>query len=140
MIGAKIDRYLAVPSLSGRSGRHPFMQRTNDLGLTHESPRLVAAVGTTSARILSADQFALFPQDLDLSGKHVLILDDTWTQGSRTQSAALTLLRHGARYVSVMVMSRYLRPSYGNNAEFIRTRLRRDYDPAICPVTGGDCP
>lgn len=139
-VGAKVDRYLGIPSLSGRNGPHPFMQRTNELGLTHESPRLIAAPGATSARILSADQFALVPQDLDLSGRHVLIFDDTWTQGSRTQSAALQLRRHGAKHVSVMVMSRYLRPSYGNNAEFIRTRLGRDYDPTICPVTGGDCP
>ena len=37
-------------------------------------------------------------------------------------------------------MSRYLRPTYANNAEFMRTRLQRDYDPTVCPVTGGDCP
>ena len=59
IIGAKVDRYFGIPSLSGRDGPHPFMQMTNELSLTHESPRLVAAPGATSARILSADQFAL---------------------------------------------------------------------------------
>jgi orotate phosphoribosyltransferase len=71
---------------------------------------------------------------------HVMILDDTWTTGSRTQSAALALRRYGARYVTVMVISRYLRPRFDNNAEFITARLRPDYSPDICPVTGGDCP
>jgi hypothetical protein len=41
--------------------------------------------------------------------------------------------------VSVLVVSRYLRPGYGHNAEFIKKRLQRDYNPRICPVTGGDC-
>ena len=67
----------------------------------------------------------------------MLLLDDTWTSGSRTQSAALTLRRCGAAYVSVLVIGRYLKP--GPNAEFIKTRLHGDYDPYRCPVTGGGC-
>lgn len=63
------------------------------------------------------------------------------TRGSNTQSAALALRRHGAKYVSVMVMGRVLAPGYMNNAAFIRERLYgRDYDPYMCPVTGSDCP
>jgi orotate phosphoribosyltransferase len=76
----------------------------------------------------------------NLSGRHILILDDTWTTGSNTQSAALTLRHAGADHVSVMVVGRWLSHTYGNNAEFIKTRLRRDYDPGVCPVTGGQCP
>lgn len=138
-IGQAVNMRLAVPSLSGRRGVHPFVEMTRNMHATPETPLLVQASGASSERLFRADQFDLAPA-VDLSGKHVLILDDTWTRGSRTQSAALTLRRYGAKHVSVMVVSRYLKPGYAENAEFIRTRLRRDYNPRICPVTGGDCP
>jgi hypothetical protein len=142
-IGAKVDAYVAVPSLSGRTNPHPFVQKTTDFGLTNDSLRLVPGPSAvaTSSRIVSADQFRIHPDSADLTEKHVLVLDDTWTTGSNTQSAALALRRHGAKYVSVMVMGRYLVPGYGQNAAFIKERLHgRDYSPDICPVTGGDCP
>jgi len=69
-----------------------------------------------------------------------LILDDTWTTGSNAQSAVLTLRRAGAEAVSVMVVGRWLSPNFGTTADFIKTRLQRDYDPDICPVSGGRCP
>lgn len=140
-IGQNIDHYMAVPSLRGRTGIHPFAQLMAYAGLTQHSPQLAAAPGPKSDdRITSANQFVL-STDVDFSGKHVLIIDDTWTTGSHTQSAALTLRKHRASYVSVMTMARYLRPSFANNAAFIKNRLNgRDYDPNICPVTGGNCP
>lgn len=140
-MGQNIDYYVAVPSLRGRPGIHPFAQVMADAGLTQDSPQLVAAPDAKSdERITSADQFVL-PSGTDLSGTHVLIIDDTWTTGSHTQSAALTLRNHGASVVSVMTMARYLRPSFANNAAFIKNRLHgRDYNPNICPVTGAECP
>lgn len=138
-IGQEVDRRFAVPSLSGRKGIHPFVELTTSMHATGPSPLLVAAPGASSARIIAGSQFDLSPET-DLTGEHVLLIDDTWTKGSRTQSAALALRRYGVRYVSVMVVSRYLKPGYADNSEFIRKHLRRDYDPHICPVTGGDCP
>ena len=139
-IGAPVDRRLAVPSLSGRPGVHPFAALTATMGATLPAPVLQPAARASPARVVSGAQFQVIPPGTDLSGQHVLILDDTWTTGSRTQSAALALRRHGAAYVSVLVISRYLKPGYGDNAAFIRTRLSRDYDPRLCPVTGGACP
>jgi hypothetical protein len=138
-VGQKVDRRIAVPSLSGRRGIHPFVKLTTDMHATGTSPLLVPAPGASSARIIAGSQLDLSPET-DLTGEHVLIIDDTWTRGSRTQSAALAMRRYGVRHVSVMVVSRYLKPSYGDNSEFIRKHLRRDYDPHTCPVTGGDCP
>ena len=77
---------------------------------------------------------------LELVDQDRAVLDDTWTTGSRSLSAALALHDAGADHVSVMVVGRWLSPTFVNNAEFIKTRLQRDYDPRICPVTGGDCP
>jgi hypothetical protein len=48
---------------------------------------LVPGPGATNKRIVSGDQFEVVPKR-SLKGEHVLVLDDTWTTGSRTQSAA----------------------------------------------------
>jgi adenine/guanine phosphoribosyltransferase-like PRPP-binding protein len=85
------------------------------------------------------DKFVLQPA-ARLDGQHVLILDDVWTTGSNAQSAALAVRRAGAAAVSVLVVGRWLSPDRRGMADFIATRLHRDYDPDICPVTGGDCP
>ena len=69
----------------------------------------------------------------------MLVLDDTWTTGSNAQSAALTLRRAGAAAVSVMVVGRWLNPRFGATARFV-AGLQREYNPDLCPVTGGLCP
>jgi hypothetical protein len=102
-------------------------------------PRLAVSQVDTGQRVVSADRFTLDPE-ADLAGKHVLILDDTWTTGANAQSAVLAARGAGAAAVSVMVVGRWLRPHFGHNAQFIKTRLARDCDPWICAVTGGECP
>ncbi len=103
---------------------------------------LAPAPGATNDRVVSASQFEVVGAP-NLNGQHILVLDDTWTTGSRAQSAALRLHEAGANYVSVMVMGRWVSPDFGNNATFISKRIERKdnpYNPRICPVTGADCP
>jgi len=138
-VGRAVDRRLSVPSGRGRGGVHPFEVITRQMNATRDSPRLVASQPDTGERVVSADRFTL-ASGAELAGKHVLILDDTWTTGANAQSAVLAARRAGAAAVSVMVLGRWLRPEFGHNAQFIKTRLARDYDPWICPVTGADCP
>jgi hypothetical protein len=138
-VGLAVDLRLAVPSVRGRVGVHPFHMLTRQMNATRESPRLVASHPDRGQRMVSADRFALDPA-ADLTGQHVLILDDTWTTGANAQSAVLSARRAGAAAVSVMVVGRWLRPDFGHNAQFIKMRLGRDYDPWICPVTGEQCP
>jgi adenine/guanine phosphoribosyltransferase-like PRPP-binding protein len=130
---------VAVPSVRGRVGVHPFDVIARQMNAARESPRLAVSQGDTGARVVSVDRFTLDPET-DLAGQHVLILDDTWTTGANAQSAVLAARRAGATAVSVMVVGRWLRPDFGHNAQFIKTRLARDYDPWICPVTGEECP
>jgi len=138
-LGVAVERRLAVPSIRGRVGVHPFEVLTRQMNATRESPRLTVSQADTDGRVVSADRFVLDPET-DLTGQHVLILDDTWTTGANAQSAVLAARGAGAAAVSVMVVGRWLRPDFGNNAQFIKTRLARDYDPWICPVTGAECP
>lgn len=138
-VGQPVTARVAVPSLKGRAGIHPFTAIARAMEAVDETLELVPAPGATYQRRVSGRQFDIVPEQ-DLSGEHILILDDTWTTGSRMQSAAIALHDAGAAHVSAMVLGRWLSQTYRNNADFIRTRLRRDYDPRICPVTGGACP
>jgi hypothetical protein len=70
----------------------------------------------------------------------VLLLDDTWTGGGHAQSAVLGLRAAGATSVSLLVVARWINKEFGNNAEFLREIADRDYNPEICPWTGGSCP
>jgi hypothetical protein len=139
-VGQPVSLRVTVPSLSRRPGVHPFAAIAAALRAVDDGRlALAASPRAVAGRVVSAAQFQVVPPR-SLAGQHVLILDDTWTTGANTQSAALTLRAAGARRVSVMVVGRWLSPTYGHNAEFVRTRLRGDYDPGRCPVTGGACP
>jgi len=137
--GRPVTLRLTVPSLRGRAGTHPFLMTALATRAVNPAPLLVRARGAAAHRMVSPEQFTLQP-GVSLAGQHILILDDTWTTGANAQSAVLTVRAAGADTVSVLVLGRWLVPGFADNAEFIRTRLRRDYDPRICPVTGGDCP
>ena len=139
-VGTSVTMRVTVPSLNRRPGVHPFTAIAQAMKAVDDNRlALVPAPRAVSDRVVSASQFAIVPKR-SLAGQHILILDDTWTTGSNTQSAALTLRQAGAHRVSMMVVGRWLSQTYGGNAEFIRARLRRDYDPSICPVTGDACP
>ncbi|TDO06548.1 hypothetical protein EV580_6648 [Mycobacterium sp. BK086] len=139
LVGQPITRRLAIPSLRGRPGLHPFLALAHDMGAADRSPLLAAAPHATEDRIVTDEQFVLCPP-IDLTGQHVLILDDTWTTGSRAQSAALTLRRAGAERISVLVIGRWVDPDFADNARFLGRGCTRDYDPQRCPVTGATCP
>lgn len=139
-VGQAVTTRVAVPSLKHRKGPHPFVAMAQGMGALDDVLALLPTADATPDRVISGNQFSVYPEGISLSGQHILILDDTWTTGSNTQSAALTLRAAGARHVSVMTVGRWLSPTFNNNPEFIRTRLRRDYDPRVCPVTGGTCP
>ena len=72
-------------------------------------------------------------------GSHVLLIDDTWTSGGHAQ-LVIALHRAGAAWVSLLVVARWIKEDFANNANFLRGLADRDYNPAICPWTGGVCP
>lgn len=138
-VGQPVAARVAVPSLNDRAGVHPFTAIATAMNAVDDHLALVPAADATSDRVVSATQFDV-ASTRSLDGQHILVLDDTWTTGSRAQSAALALRAVGAGHVSVLVVGRWLSPGFGHNTDFIKTRLGRDYDPGTCPVTGGACP
>lgn len=136
--GRTITRWTTVPSTRGRVGEHPLPAAIRRLvrGATYVP---LATRHSHSPRIVRQDRFELL--GAVPAGAHVLVVDDTWTSGSQTQSAALALRAAGASSVSVLALARWLEPQFGPTGDFIERRLRHaEPDLTVCPWTGGTCP
>jgi hypothetical protein len=137
LAGAPVTGWASVPSLPAKTGEHPLHQIVGRLALGPEITLVAAAK-------------AQFPRDVDPRhfstdarlppGSHVLLIDDTWVAGGRARSAVLALRRAGAAHVSVLVVARWINKDFGDNAKFLNELSGVDYDPGICPWTGGSCP
>lgn len=135
--GMAITHWATVPSLPAKPGAHPLRAMVSRAVPGREVP-LVAAAAAADPREVNPDHFSAAIRMPP--GSHVLLMDDTWAGGGHAQSAALSLRNAGAQRVSVLVVARWMKESYAGNAEFLRSIAARDYDPRICPWTGGTCP
>ena len=136
-VGRPVTHWATVPSLPAQPGEHPLHAIVSRLAPGREVV-LAAAEDVEYARDLDPGHFrAAAPLP---AGAHVLLADDTWARGGHAQSAVLALRAAGAARVSVLVAARWINEEYGGNAAFIRGLADRDYDPAICPWSGTDCP
>jgi predicted amidophosphoribosyltransferase len=137
LAGVPVTHWASVPSLPAQPGEHSLHKIATSLAPGSEVS-LSAASEARFPREVSPDHFhSAAPLPL---GSHVLLMDDTWTGGGHAQSAALSLRRAGAARVSVLVVARWIKKDFGDNAGFLRDLADRDYDPVICPWTGANCP
>jgi predicted amidophosphoribosyltransferase len=137
LVGAPVTHWATVPSLPAKPGEHPLHKILSNSGPGSEI-RLVAAASAQRPRDVNPEHFRA---DARLSeGSHVLLIDDTWTGGGHVQSAVLAMRRAGAAHVSVLVVARWIKEDFGENAKFLREFAGQDYDPKVCPWTGGSCP
>jgi phosphoribosylpyrophosphate synthetase len=76
----------------------------------------------------------------DLSGRSVLLLDDTWAAGGHAQSAAHALTAAGAQKVALVVIGRHVRREYepvqgsGQSCGDILDALPENFDWSTCAV------
>lgn len=137
LAGAPVTHWASVPSLPARPGEHPMHQIVRSVAPGREVI-LAAAESCRHPRQINPDHFSagirLAPDS------HVLLIDDTWTSGGHAQSAVLALRKAGTAHVSVLVVARWIKEDFGDNAQFLRELSSHDYDPQICPWTGGACP
>lgn len=132
-----VTHWAVIPSLPRKPHAHPLHRLVSGHAQGTEAP-LVAAIAAEQPRAIEAAHFTCaVPLP---STSHVLLIDDTWTTGGHAQSAALALRRAGAARVSVLVVARLLKEDYGDNKRFIADMRTRDFNPRICPWTGGNCP
>lgn len=135
--GRRVSHWSTVPSLPAKRTPHPLRGLVADRAPVTEAV-LTAAASVQNPRALNSAHFTLGASLGEDS--HVLLIDDTWTTGGHAQSAAMALREAGAARVSVLVVARWLREEYKGNRQFIADMRTRDYDPGICPWTGGECP
>jgi hypothetical protein len=144
LAGAAVTHWASVPSLPAKPGEHPL------LGIARNLHPISGHLAPGCEVQLTPAAMAPFPRDLDPQhfstgaqlpgGSHVLLLEDTWAGGGHAQSAAAALKRAGALRVSVLVIARWINDDFGDNAKFLSELSGHDYDPGICPWTGGGCP
>jgi hypothetical protein len=64
----------------------------------------------------------------------VLIVDDTWTSGARTQSLAYALRRDGASAVAILVLGRHINPADEKSATLLEAIARPLFKPSRCAL------
>lgn len=133
--GGRISHVAVVPSTRGRLGLHPLVTM---LGLNRSPGFVSLAMARTypkEKRQFAADWFVAESPPAGWSGG-VLLLDDTWTTGSRVQSAAYALKAADAPSVVAVVLGRYVRDSFLPAKPLLDKARARPFDPARCAVCG----
>ncbi len=122
----RFDRVITVPSHAPqRDEDRPGLRRlVGELcGPTRDRyERLLRATGSgTSQRRIERDRYAAVGR---LGSDAIMLIDDTWTTGSRAQSAALALADAGAGAVALVVLGRHVNREFADNDRRLRTLPR----------------
>lgn len=132
--GIPVTAWVVVPTLRGRASTHPLRNIVAPFAPGQEIP--VTPTTTTGSRNTDA---GLFRMPRLPSASHVLVIDDTWASGSHAQSLVLTARAAGAELVSVLIVARWIKPTFADNKRFIAEHLNRLYDPRDCPWGSNAC-
>jgi hypothetical protein len=140
--GTPVTAWATVPSLPPKPSDHPLndiVRRLARPGATEIVLRGTDAVA--NPRTINAAHFSVLNSDA-ANGRHVLLIDDTWTSGGHVTSAAMALRSAGCTEVSVLVLARWLSVGWADTTEsWARSNLTLpDYQPDTCPWTQDKCP
>lgn len=134
-----------VPSAARPGGDHPVAELARAAHLVYDqTTRVALAIGPghdePPSRAPRPDRFVV-PASYRpaITNRHVLVVDDTWVSGNKSQSAALALKDAGAARVTILCVARWLRYDWTDHRQLIET-LGEPYNAMRCPVTGSGCP
>ena len=137
-VGAALDAWTTVPSTKGRSP-HPLLAITRRAGLgTGELTSTPTPWQPSELRTTSAKRFSLGPRlphrpARPDRGRH---LDEWWPRPIAGADGTSRRCRNGDdRRACALV-----HPEWPATAAYLSSHPRRDFNPRICPVTGGACP
>lgn len=146
VVGGPWSTVTFVPSAKRPGMDHPVLQLADQTLL--QSDTHIAKVVLELGPDISVERNAgplpgryAVPEHLrgHVENRHVLLVDDTWVSGAKSQSAAITLMDAGASAVTTMCVARWLDRQYGGHPELLDS-VTGLYDALRCPVTGGPCP
>ncbi|WP_431917741.1 phosphoribosyltransferase [Micromonospora wenchangensis] len=132
-LGAGPTHVVAVPSTRGRAGPHPLQELVGDrLGL----PWLAAVPNPHHGPDVRRFQPDWFSVRLPGRARDVrpLVLDDTWTTGSRAQSLAYAFKSAGADSVAVVVLGRHVNPEHLASRPLLKAVEEPVFDLSTCAV------
>ena len=126
------DSVSVVPSSTGRRGTHPLVSALARSRTLRGQLESVLAPGAASIGHNTANDDG-YRVTRDVSGRSFLIVDDTFTSGARSQSAASALERAGAQAVAIVPVARLINAHYNDSARDLWTRSSaRQYDFGYC--------
>jgi adenine/guanine phosphoribosyltransferase-like PRPP-binding protein len=114
--GTEWDLVTTVPSSKDRAGFHPLaasLDRVTSLRRQHEE--LLTKGSVAIDHLTASDKGYKATRRLD--GESVLLVDDTFTSGARSQSAASALALAGAEVVAIVPIGRVIDPNFNDTAK-----------------------
>lgn len=140
--GQPVGAVTFVPSITRPDASHPAAGLARyAVGLTADQ-RFGLALGPRAhdaSRTVWPDRFVVDGEWRErVRGEHSLIVDDTWTTGSKAQSAALAARAAGAKYVTILCIARWCRYDWPDHRALL-DHCASPYDAFVCPVTRGPC-
>lgn len=133
------DVITTVPSSSsGRIGDHPLVKVVSGVVMGSQEryePLLAPSDVTVDRRAFSDRRFTALG---DLTGRRVLLIDDTWTTGSHMLGAARALKMAGAQTVGGLALGRWYHPSHPQNATVEEARKGLPWSWETCMLCAGD--
>jgi hypothetical protein len=110
-VGGAPSIVMTVPSTGGRKPPHPLVRAVLRSAALKPLYQDVLDLGDVSLQRLRASDRG-FVSKYSLVGHRVLLIEDTFTSGTRTQSAASALRLAGAESVGVLIAGRVIEPGH----------------------------
>lgn len=130
--GGDWDVVTSVPSSGGRLGQHPLPAAIGLVtGFREQCEDLLTRGTVQTGHLTASDQG--FQLDRPVTGRRVLLVDDTFTSGARAQSAASALALGGASVVAIVPVGRVIRPEFSETTlAYWNERRRETFDFDVC--------
>jgi predicted amidophosphoribosyltransferase len=114
------DAVVVVPSSMADKRTHPLERKLLHLGFNGQLSRpLVRTKVALSHRTMDDHAFVVRE---DVQGCRILLADDVYTTGARSQSASSALQSAGAKVVGILVVGRRINPSFNVHSQAVWDR------------------
>lgn len=133
LAGGGWDGVVVVPSSKDRTGLHPLVEAFSHYRPLRTAHRRVLGPGPAAIGWNTASDRGFEVLD-DVEGERLLIVDDTYTTGARSQSAASALQLAGAAVIAIVPIGRVinLNPGYPHVHEAWKRQRQARFDFNVC--------